>query len=73
MREDMDLTQAQVGAAILRSQRTYGYYESGERMVPPEVLILLAKFHNTSVDYILGVTDEMTPYPRRKKKTVDEL
>ncbi len=58
LREDADLTQTEMGKAINLPQRTYAYYESGERTVPPEVLISLAKFHNTSVDYILGLTDK---------------
>ena len=58
LREDTDLTQAQMGKAINLPQRTYAYYESGERTIPPEVLIALAKFHKTSVDYILGLTDK---------------
>ena len=57
LREDADLTQAQMGKAINLPQRTYAYYESGERTIPPEVLISLAQFHKTSVDYILGLTD----------------
>ncbi|MCI5735325.1 MAG: helix-turn-helix domain-containing protein, partial [Eubacterium sp.] len=39
-------------------QRTYAYYESGERTIPPEILIALADFYNTSIDYILGRTDK---------------
>lgn len=58
LREDSDLTQAQMGKAINLPQRTYAYYESGERTVPPEVLIALAKYHKTTVDYILGLTDK---------------
>ena len=58
LREDADLTQAEIGKAINLPQRTYAYYESGERTVPPEVLISLAKFHKTSVDYILGLTNQ---------------
>lgn len=58
LREDADLTQAQMGKAINLPQRTYAYYESGERTIPPEVLIALAKFHKTSVDYILGITEK---------------
>ena len=62
LREDRDLTQAQVGRAINVPQRTYAYYESGQRMVPPHVLCALADFYQVSVDYILGRTDrkEMT-------------
>ena len=56
--EDADLTQKQVGEAINVPQRTYAYYESGQRMVPPQVLCALADFYNVSVDYILGRVDE---------------
>ena len=58
MREDADLTQKQVGEAINVPRRTYAYYESGQRMVPPQVLCALADFYNVSVDYILGRTDK---------------
>ena len=57
LREDADLTQKQVGEAINVPQRTYAYYESGQRMVPPQVLCALADFYNVSVDYILGRTN----------------
>lgn len=57
LREDRDLTQAQVGWAINVPQRTYAYYESGQRIVPPHVLCALADFYQVSVDYILGRTD----------------
>lgn len=64
LREDRDLTQAEIGRAINMPQRTYAYYESGQRMIPPQVLIALAKFHGTSVDYLLGLTDQQEPYKR---------
>ena len=57
LREDSDLTQTQIGEKLNIPQRTYAYYESGERTIPPEILIALADFYNTSVDYILGRTD----------------
>lgn len=57
LREDADLTQEKVGEAINVPQRTYAYYESGQRMVPPSVLCALADFYGVSVDYILGRTD----------------
>ena len=60
LREDADLTQAKLGAAINVPQRTYAYYESGQRMVPPSVLCALADFYGVSVDYILGRTDNRT-------------
>ncbi len=57
MREDHDLTQSQVGQAINVPQRTYAYYESGQRMIPPHVLCALADFYHVSVDYLLERTD----------------
>ena len=68
LREDKDLTQIKVAEALGIGQRTYGYYESGQRMVPPEVLTALAQFHKVSTDYILGLTDEKKPYPAARKK-----
>lgn len=58
LREDSDLTQQQVGEAINVPQRTYAYYESGQRMIPPRVLCALADFYNVSVDYLLERTDK---------------
>ena len=67
LREDADLTQTQVGQAINVPQRTYAYYESGQRMIPPHVLCALADFYQTSVDYLLGRTDAAAPYPKPLK------
>lgn len=58
LREDHDLTQKEIGKKLNLPQRTYAYYESGERTVPPEILIALADFYNTSIDYILERTDK---------------
>lgn len=57
LREDADLTQAQVGQALHLTQRAYAYYESGQRMLPPQVLCALARYYGVSVDYLLGETD----------------
>ena len=65
LREDADLTQAEIGEQINVPQRTYAYYESGERMIPPQVLVALAQLHNVSVDYLLGLTDRKSPYPKK--------
>ena len=56
LREDADLTQAQVGERLGLSQRTYVYYESGQRMVPPEVLCALGDLYGVRVDYLFGRT-----------------
>ena len=66
LREDSDLTQAEIGKLINVPQRTYAYYESGERMIPPQVLVALAKHYDVSVDYLLGLTDEKKPKPNKK-------
>lgn len=58
LREEADLTQRQVGEAINVPQRTYAYYESGQRMLPPQVLCALADFYHVSVDYLLGRTEK---------------
>lgn len=60
LREDADLSQRQVGDAINVPQRTYSYYETGGRMIPPEVLCALADFYHVSVDYLLERTDQRT-------------
>lgn len=52
------MTQAKLGQAINVPQRTYAYYESGERMIPPQVLCALADFYQVSVDYLLERTDK---------------
>lgn len=67
LREDNDLTQSQMGEFLQCSQRIYSNYECGDVDIPTEILVKLAQFHGTSVDYLLGLTDEKTPYPRRKR------
>jgi transcriptional regulator with XRE-family HTH domain len=62
LREDKDLTQKQIADYLSCSQRAYSYYESGQRDVPSHIFIALAKFHETSVDYLLGITDNQKPY-----------
>lgn len=66
LREDHDLTQERLGEAVGVSQRTYAYYESGQRMLPPQILCALARFYSTSVDYLLELTDDPRPYPRKR-------
>lgn len=65
LREDMDLTQSRLAARLNVSQRSYSYYENGKRVISPDLLVRLAQFYGTSVDYILGLTDNPEPYRRR--------
>lgn len=57
LREDADKTQAEIGKALNLTQRSYAYYESGQRMIPPHVLSALADYYQVSVDYLLGRTN----------------
>lgn len=66
LREDNDLTQETVAAAIGITQRKYSYLETGVQQWPDELLVKLAAYYQTSVDYLLGLTDERRAYPRRK-------
>ena len=65
MREDRDLYQKDLAEYLRCSQVCYSYYEMGKRDIPTDVLIRLADFYGTSVDYLLGRTDEKAPYPSR--------
>ena len=58
LRENKDLSQREMGEILSCSQRVYSNYERGELDIPTEILIKLAKFHKTSTDYILGLTDK---------------
>ena len=64
IREDKDLTQSEVAKILNVTQVAYSYYELGKRQLPIDLLIRLAKFYNTSTDYLLGLTDERKPYPK---------
>ena len=65
LREDSDITQKELAEFLHVRQNTYSQYENGQRQIPLELLIKLAKHYNTSIDYILKLTDEKKPYPRR--------
>ena len=62
IREDLDITQIEVANYLHIKQNTYSQYENGLRQIPIDLLIELSKFYNTSVDYLLGLTDEKKPY-----------
>ena len=63
LREDRDITQQTVAAYLHIRQNTYSQYETGHRQLPLDILIRLARYFHTSTDYILGLTDEIRPYP----------
>ena len=62
LREDKDLNQTQVAKMLGMSQTGYSKCETGENDIPTAILIRLARFYNTSIDYLLGETDSPTRY-----------
>ena len=68
VREDADKTQAEMAKILGCSQQTYSRYENGKAQMSYQALSALADYFGTSVDYLLGRTDEKTPYPRSKRR-----
>lgn len=66
IREDRDLLQTDIAKVLNTTQCQYSLYENGIRSMPIEKLIILAKYYDVSVDYILGLTNERKPYPKAK-------
>ena len=62
LREDHDLTQAQVGEVINKSQQGYNHIEAGRAELKIEDLVKLCKFYNLSADYIIGLTNKKKSY-----------
>ncbi len=66
LRIDRGYTQKQIGEYLGISQNTYSQYEIGVLNYPVEVIIKLARFYGVSADYLLGLTNEKQPYPRKQ-------
>lgn len=66
IRIDRGLTQEQVAQILHISQNTYSQYEIGTTRYPLDAVVALAEFYGVSVDYLVGLTDEPAPYPRRR-------
>ena len=62
LREDKDMNQTQIAKMLGMSQTGYSKYETGENDVPTAILIKLARYYNTSIDYLLGETDDPKRY-----------
>jgi transcriptional regulator with XRE-family HTH domain len=67
LRIDSNLTQSDIAQRLNLKQNTYSQYEIGSLQYPIEVLIKLADFYQTSIDYLLELTDNPAPYERRRK------
>lgn len=66
IRIDRGYSQKEIGELLNVKQNTYSQYEVGILNYPLDVVVKLAKFYGTSVDYLLGLTDVEEPYPRGK-------
>ena len=64
LREEANLTQADVAKILNCTQASYSYYEIGRREIPTQVLIILARYYKTSIDYLLGLTKIKAPYKK---------
>ena len=67
LREDKDLTQAQIAQLLHIGQKTYSDYELGKTRIPVDSLIVLARFYNVSMDYICGITRQPAPFPENRR------
>lgn len=65
LREDHDLTQKQIAGILGMSQTGYSKYETGENDIPTAILIQLADYYDTSIDYLLGQTKNPKRYPKK--------
>lgn len=65
LREENSMSQAEMAKLLGCSQQTYSRYESHTTEIPLEQLIFLADYYDTSVDYLLGITNHNEPYPRK--------
>ena len=68
LREDQDLKQIQIAEHLQCDQSLYSKYERGERDLPLRLAVELAEYYGVSLDYLVGLTDVQTPYPRKGKK-----
>ena len=71
LREDFDKKQYEIAELLNITRQQYSLYELGRRDIPAEYIRKLAKYYNTSSDYILEITDEITPYINSKKRKKD--
>lgn len=68
VRNDRGLTQAQIAEFLHVSQNTYSQYEIGTTRFPLDVVVKLAEYYNVSMDYLVGLTDDPTPYSRKRRQ-----
>ena len=64
LREDNDYTQTYIASILNVGQCTYADYELGKTRIPVESLIRLAEFYNVDMNYITGLNNTITPFPK---------
>ena len=69
IRNDRGLTQKQIAKILHVSQNTYSQYEIGTSRFPLDVVVKLAEFYDVSMDYLVGLTDDPAPYPRKRRQS----
>ena len=62
LRQDRDMNQTEIAKVLGMSQTGYSKYETGENDIPTQILIKLARYYNTSIDFLLGETDTPNRY-----------
>ena len=67
LREDNDKKQVEIAQVLGISQQYYSKYEKGNRPIPVEKMKILARLYDTSIDYLVELTDEISPYIKKKK------
>ena len=68
LRDDHDKTPQEIADVLNMHRSVYRRYESGERETPAWVVVKLAEYYHVSTDYLLGRTNDPTPYPPAKTK-----
>ena len=68
LREDKELSQKDIATYLNVKPNTYSRYETGTSNISVDAMGLLADFHSTSVDYLMGRTDDPVPYPPKRMK-----
>ena len=73
LREDFDKKQFEIAEFLGITRQQYSLYELGKRDIPAEYIRKLAKYYNTSSDYILEIIDEITPYINSETSTKKDI
>ena len=72
LRVDHDMSQQKIADLLFCQREVYRRYEKGTRELPLSYAIILAKFYGVSIDYLVGLTDQKTPYPKSKNTDILE-